>query len=362
MIQTKNADLLEVPELPEDFPKEMLNKRRVKAFVPTFILPFLNLFLEEIPNESDPYDMKVLMLTQLVNRSPEDAESFLNFIHAIRTSKEPINLESAIRFYGIPATRNLILARRLLDVSGGEPFVWNETTGRPSVPPKQVLKFASKAEDEFSEQARYQESAFLAGLVFDLIWQISDKSSEQKKNIQKLVEKTFETALQAAQLALRLGQHKESLEDERLIPATILIHYAGRMAAVCLKESYLEVMESFEKNQVPSPLRRWKEVEEFGESVSYFSALFCDAIPGFEAAADAALFYHFPRAILSFKNQTAFDLAGVCYFSSLFQKAITGEKPKSWEAWLQRVLDQPEIKGFQYTAKACEKVFSRLKK
>lgn len=241
-------------------------------------------------------------------------EDFVRMIKAMRRmdTSEP-DFTQCLRLYGVSSLRKLVVAQRLLEVTGGKPLRWDPTSGRPTVDPRTVIPCAVALVEHYDEASAYRTIAFNAGLVLDVLLHASSFAAERKPLIKSQIEASLKDIMRRTDEGIKRGKAMKNLAFGKHILTTLTLREAGRIAMAIFFKDYQAQRVRFEKKKTPLPLQQIAETKLYGISHNVIGALLCQNTPGFYEIHKAVLFCNFPPLIKGMKGEEdSFTLAELC--------------------------------------------------
>lgn len=194
-----------------------------------------------------------------------------------------------ISLLGMLGSRNLILALRIHRLAAGR-FPINEE-GVVEIQASDYLKMALEAEDLFlRNKLEYSETAYAAGVYYDLCRRIYDKNDNLKK-LDEYFKKTWQRAIRVGTLAYFLAERVDGYTPKTALAAGMLSQAGKLHLAVWLQEdNYAEFEEGLNANQeIPQIGRMLLERDKFGinnEEVAAHTLRYFDVFKGLASAID----------------------------------------------------------------------------
>lgn len=222
-------------------------------------------------------------------------EFFVALVNSLRKTKDdqPLDVSQCIRFYGIPNTKTLVVADKLLEGARGKGFQWNDKTNRPDLEPAKVLTYSRKLVEHFGEDGIYKDVAFNSGLIFDLLAFYAEEAGERKAALKKEIEARVKRATERADAAIRQAKSMESMPLAKHIVTTLLMGEAGKALMALYFPPYIEFMKPLEKAKAGQALVHIAEQKKFGISHNLLGAMLCQVTPGLGPATAAVLCSHY---------------------------------------------------------------------
>jgi hypothetical protein len=160
-----------------------------------------------------------------------------------------------VNLLGMLGSRNLILALRLHRLAEGRFPVTPE--GKVDISASEYLKLALEAEDLFvRNKLEYSETAYAAGVYFDLCQRLYGKDGGLKK-LEPYFKRTWQRALRTGLVAYFLAEKIDGYTPRTALAAGMLVHAGKLHLAVHLEQdNYAEFEESLDTNPAIPPLGR----------------------------------------------------------------------------------------------------------
>jgi HD-like signal output (HDOD) protein len=247
-------------------------------------------------------------------------------------------VESAVILLGMQNSRDLILALQLLRSIKGGHLEWTKE-GKLQTQPKDILKYALKTEEYVAaSRGDYGDTAYAAGIVFDVLAMIADvliDDKKEKKDVQALIDRVY------------LAKKMPEFNYRKLAFATCLIHDVGKIALAILDRSYLKFLEECSKAQLPRALRHFAEQESFGTDHAVLGAEVCELFRVFRQVESAVLCHHEPFLLKS-HSKSLFQLGSLIALSSNI--ATTPKKIEKLDDPVLAIWKGLELKDFKMDA------------
>jgi hypothetical protein len=243
----------------------------------------------------------------------------------MRSREEKAPLEESIRVYGIHNAVMFLVASKIADQIQCKALARDPKTGRLLPPAHQILRFAVKARKEFGEDGRHRDTAFAAGLVYDIVALTiaADQPAAEAKRLTDFLEARFTRGLRAGAIALRLARAKKSLKLERYLVSAPLLREAAKGAMACLFPQYPDFLKAAEKSGIALSLRGVAEHERFGGSYQILSLVLSWCFELLTGSGATLLQCDTPFMLSAEKRMDEYDLAAICFLAA----HISRDKP-----------------------------------
>src|SRR5690606_23260954 len=93
----------------------------------------------------------------------------------------------------------------------GKSLDWEKLTQSPAQFCQSVIPFALKTREQFGEDSRYQFTASLGGLVYDVLSTLNAKSGVDLARTKRLIQDEYDLGLEGGKLGLKEGRHIKAL-------------------------------------------------------------------------------------------------------------------------------------------------------
>jgi CheY-like chemotaxis protein len=240
-------------------------------------------------------------------------ENFVTMIKMMRKTETKQELHQCIRMYGLRNTKHLLVAAKLSEVTQAGLIGWNTKTGLLSADPKKIIQYAAKTVDHFGEGGRYDQIAFKAGLVLDLLFVMAEATGARKSAIRKMIEETYTQAIKMADQGIEAGKSAKSLALEQHIITAFLMREAGKIGMALFYPDYMELRSKLERKGLHPALQHIAEMEKFSVSHNIIGALICQGAPGLGVAYKSVLFFEYPFMLRDVPEaRDAYELLEIC--------------------------------------------------
>ena len=240
-------------------------------------------------------------------------DDFIRMIKAMRRSESEPDFTQCLRLYGVSASRKLLVAQRLLEVTGGKPLKWDPSSGRLAVDPKTVIPCASQMAEHFDEGSAYRQIAFNCGLVLDVLLHASSFAPDRKSAIKNLIETSVRVIQTKTDLGMKKAKEVSNLAYGKHILTALTMKEAGRIAMSIYLKDYMPRRARLEKKEIPLALQQILENRHYSISHNIVGALICQNTPGLGIAHKAVLFCNTPVILKSVSTElNSHTLAALC--------------------------------------------------
>ena len=230
--------------------------------------------------------------------APESfSDGFTRWVKSQRSGKysgDSLDFETAIRLHGATEAMDLWLSFKFKEALWKKPVGFDEKTGLPDILPQAQIPFALKTREHYGVDSRYGFYVFLAGLTYDLIWNLNQKMGEDKVRTEKLIQSQYYQAISVAQSGLKKGKESVGLALEKYMIATILMKRVGRLIFPILRPNYIDFANRLQKLGVRSRFSHIAEIKTWKVSNNVISCLLCKFVPHLNRISLALLYYDYP--------------------------------------------------------------------
>lgn len=311
--------------------------------------------LDELLSESESADHKVKTIVRELAARPDLGGLFEADVAALRKrgsggaqgdAAERIPLEESVRLFGLQSSVSFLVAHKLADRIPCKPLARDPKTGRLLLAPAQILRFAHAAREAFGEEGRYRDSAFAAGLVFDLLCLLitADLPAESQRKLVDFVGARFARGLRIAASAVKLARGKKSLKLERHLVAAALLREAAKGAMAYIFPSYPDFLKSCEAARVPLSVRNQGEQDRFGGNYQALSKILSWAFEILSASGPALTRCDTPFMFHDEKKPDEHDLAAICFLAAHLERGQDALPPSQGGRWVAASALRPELK------------------
>ena len=294
--------------------KESAFEEKLGLFFARYIDLVLKAKVDLLLAETEGSDQKaVIVLNEFA-----DQPAFREFFDAqIKSSKQEegviMPLAEKIRLAGINNSASFLIAYKIADhiqckLTGKDP-----KTNRLVLPPEQILKFAYRARATIGDDGRYKDSAFAAGLVYDLLSLIilTDLSMALQSKLLNYLELRFTRGIELTLMAVQVARTKKKLGLEKLLAWTCLTREASKVAMAIYYPEYIDFTKITEKHKLPVSVRTLADEVKFGGSYPSFGYILSLGFNDFIAARKALLRFDTPQILIRDNLSDDFDLAAI---------------------------------------------------
>ena len=302
-------------------------------------------------------DVNAGMVAQFLKDNPYYQFQLLKVIETLGKREAP-SVEGAIVLLGMQNSRNLILALQLLRSVKGIHPPWSKE-GKLQVQPNEVLKFALKTEEsQVSAKSPYADTAYAAGMLFDVMTLLVEQYSNDKKAVAAFIEQIYAHGLKSAQIAAEISKNLPDFAYRKFLFSACLIHDLGKVAMAILEPDYLKFLETAGKKfTLPRAVRLHAESTRFGTNHAVIGTLICHEFSIFRPIEKSILFHHAPF-LLSSRNKNLYQLASLVALSANvannFKKTDKADDP------MVALWKTPELRDFRIDVKDILKAVARV--
>ena len=221
--------------------------------------------------------------------------------------------------------------------------------GKLRISPSDVLHYALRTEETLAgNKEGYTESAFAAGMVFDVLALIAGQLAEDKKKIRIYIDQAYAHGLRTAQIGASLVKDIPDFGHRKSVFAACMLHDVGKIALAILDPSYFSFLEECIKKDLPRAVREFAERKRFGVSHTVLGGLICHNFKVFRTIEKAVLYHHDPYMLRN-RGRNLYELASmICLATNVanhFKKVDKEDDPAvaNWKG--------PELEGFRVDTK-----------
>ncbi len=269
---------------------------------------------------------------------------------------DALGLEAGIVQLGMQNSRNIVISLQAYrSVLGGNPAL--DDKGQLEYRPEELLKYAVKTEELLSiDRSGYSDTAYAAGLIFDLLSLMTQDLGERKVKVQTYLAQTYLQGLRTAKIAMELAQDLPDFSYRKFLFSACLIHNVGKVAMAILDPEYLTWLDEVRRQELPRTVRHFAEGYRFGMTHASFSAMICHTFKLFQPIEKAILHHHDPHRVKNQKN--IYELA--CLISLSTSMANQFRKVSSIQDPIIATWRGLELKDFKITNRTIVTASSRI--
>jgi HD-like signal output (HDOD) protein len=258
------------------------------------------------------------------------------------------SLKAAIVLLGMQGVRNFVCAMRMVRL--GRSHITIAENGKLDFKPSDHLKYALKAEEYVSSRRLpYGDTAYAAGMMFDLVVSIGHQIFKAEKDFDEYVAEVFKQSLKGARVGVEITKSLKGFGYSKYVFGACMIRDIGKLAMYLLHtKAYKDFLKALEKKPLPRVFRHVAEAKLFGMTHEYYGAQMAHSFDLFQNVERAVLFHHDPYLIKS-GNKELYTLTMLLSLSS--NVAGNFRTPKDlkdpiFASWLT-----PEVKDFKIEPK-----------
>jgi len=274
---------------------------------------------------------------------------FFKNIASVQKREELPTAEGAVLLLGMQNSRNFIIGMQMLRTVTGAHPEWTKE-GKLKTAPNELIKCALKVEEVLAgDKSSYSDTAYAAGVMFDILTLIAMNTVEDKKKISAYIDTVFTHSLLAAKIGKELARNMPDFSFTKYIFAACLIHDIGKVMLAIMNPQYYQYVEEVGKKGLPRIIRHYAEGKQYGVNHALLGGLACNFYKIFKPI-DKAILYHHEPYLLRTANKGMFQLASmVCLATNMatsFKKVDRGDDPVllQWKG--------PEIRDFRIDNRA----------
>ena len=306
--------------------------------------------LDDLLSETESSDLKLKIVVRELVARPDFGEIFNAVVASLRKDKkeEKTPIEESVRLFGIQNAVSFVLAYKISEKISCKALSKDSKTGRLLLPPQQILKHAHEARSRFGEEGRYRDSAFAAGLVFDMISLLiaADSLPSAQKKLVEFADLRFARGIKTAGTAVKLARSKKALKLERHLVAAAMLREAAKAAMAYLYSDYPEYLKLCEANHVPLSIRNLGEQERYGGTYQAISKILSWTFEILSESGTALTRCDTPFMFHDEKKHNEHDLAAICFLAAHIERE---PPPITAEKLVRAASLRPELKDLDLT-------------
>jgi len=253
-------------------------------------------------------DVTAEKVSQAIKGNPYYEYLFQKVIEGMAKREEMPSIEGSIVLLGMQNFRNLIIALQASRSVMGTHAEWDKD-GKLKIAPNDVLKYAVKTEEILiNSKSEYSDTAYAAGLLFDVLGMIAGVVCQDKKRAAAFLDTVYAHGLRSAQIALEMAKLLPDFGFKKYVFSSCLIHDIGKICLAILNPDYITFCEDAKKKEWPRPVRQFAELEKFGIDHSVIGNQVCYLFKIFRPLEKVVLFHHSPHLLKS-RNANLFQIA-----------------------------------------------------
>ncbi len=289
-------------------------------------------------------DVKSDRITEFLEANPYYGSLFLAHVQAVSRRENLPGIAASVVLLGMENSRNLLVALQIQKmVHGGSPS--RKDSGQIEIGPKEMLKSAIAAETALqalpNAQGAYPETAYLGGLVFDILQMLAAAMHPSNKALPELINRVRLHGATAGQFAFSLTSSLQDFSFKKYVRPTAMIHGAGKAVMALLRpEEYVKFDELMLDRKPPLALRIQLERETFGADHALMGYLLARDLGIFRQVEQALLHYHQPYMLA--RNKSLGQLASMTLLASNVasdKRKPTTDKDPIYRTWMSHELD-----------------------
>ena len=160
----------------------------------------------------------------------------------------------------------------------------------------------------------YADTAYAAGLIFDLLVLMAVDLSEEPKRVISYVDNVFSHGLRAAMVGVELGKSVPEFSHGKFVFSACLVHDIGKIVMAILDKTYLDVLEDCSKKALPRAVRQFAEEKRFGVNHAVLGGIACHYFQLFRQIEKAIYFHHDPYVLRA--NKGLYQLCAIVCLST----------------------------------------------
>ena len=310
----------DAPKAPEVF--SLLDK-----VAPKLVLPDTSWYILEAFSNIDVTAEKV---SHILKANPYFEDLFYRVVTSLSKREVMPSLEGAIVLLGMQNFRNLMIAAQLQRSVLGTHPEWDKD-GKLKLTPAEFLKYALKTEEQLvNKKNEYSDTAYAAGLVFDVLAAVTNAVCEDKKKVLGFLDAVYNHGMRTAQIATEIAKCVPDLGFQKYVFSAALIHDIGKVGMAIVRPNYINFLEEMRKKEISRPIRNYLEPETMGLDHSVIGALVCHFYRMFRPLEKVVQFHHEPYLLRS-RNKNLFPITAlICLATNIannFKKTDKSDDP-----------------------------------
>lgn len=221
-------------------------------------------------------------------------DGFLRCMNSRREGDDLLNLETAIRLFGARNAQDLLLAIRLREAIERREFDGEMQPAALSRFVVGLIPYAHSTRDHFGADSRYQWSAFLSGLVVDVILAVGARQKLEMSRPRRLFEERHKQVLAFIEEGLKEGRKGGGPALEKHLVSLVVMHSAGQVVLSMLNADYGSLLKSIEAKGFSARFLHLAEEASYGITSNQIGCFLCKLVTGLEPISPALLFYDYP--------------------------------------------------------------------
>ncbi|HCM40635.1 MAG: hypothetical protein A2070_08895 [Bdellovibrionales bacterium GWC1_52_8] len=274
---------------------------------PKLILPDTSWFILEAFSNIDVTAEKV---SQILKANAYFESLFYRVVANLSKREEMPSLEGAIVLLGMQNFRNLMIAAQLYRSVLGTHPEWDKD-GKLKLTSSEFLKYSLKTEEQLvNRKNEYSDTAYAAGLVFDILAAVTNAVCDDKKKVLAFLDGIYNHGLRTATIAAELAKNVPDLGFQKYVFSAALIHDIGKVGMAIVRPGYINFLEDVKKKEISRPIRQHLEKEKWGVDHLAIGALTCHFYRMFRPIEKVVQFHHDPY-LLRLRQKNLFPITGL---------------------------------------------------
>lgn len=263
--------------------------------------------------------------------------------------KDIPSLKAAIVLMGMQSVRNFVCALQMMRMVG-RLHPKPDKDGKLNLKPTDMLKYALRSEEFIvSRKMQYTDTAYAAGMMFDLMVTIGREFFKTAKPFEDYVEEVYKHGLRTARIAVELSKNFKNLGFAKFVFSAALIHDIGKLAMdllfpVGIANSYQAFRSDVQKKPANRDVVHFIEAKRFGLTHEYYSAQMAYYFGIFRGVERAILYHHAPYLVLG-TNREIHNLA--CLIALSTNIANNYRVPRDSKDPIMKAWITPELRDFR---------------
>lgn len=280
--------------------------------------------------EFDNSEERLKYLLPIVSKDREANGSLIAAIKAARgqSAEDALLLEDAIRLMGVHNSRVFLIALGISNFVKSKMLQKDPKTGKIASSPEKLLGYANKALQHFGEDSRYKDTAFNAGLLYDLmVLYVNREGAKDVAKYEEAIGKSFAYACAVASKTIELGVRMNSLTLDKHIPTVCLLGEFGHLVNSLDSPTHLDTFKNIANTEYGVQTRAAIDEKLVSRTRFEVGAWLASVFPILAEASSALYYFTTPFAIHKYdKNSHALAAAVLmgyfCSDSSEFDNTV----------------------------------------
>lgn len=289
---------------------------------------FIKLYLELVYGaqldglvSDDSTEQKLKTIVTILQKSKR-LEAVFEAAYATLKGDPEATLDTKVRLFGAQNCVELLVVHKLAGARPLKGLSMDGKSGKLKRPIREILRFSRKTYAQFDEQNRYQNGAFAAALVFDILALLilEETDPDAKRLLSRALDTAYARGMATAGLAIEMGRKCKRLALEKHLLPVILLNEAGRIAFNLIYKDYSMLIKEFDIKSVPQSLRPLYETRRYGGNSSFFDAMLSWSFSMFDGLTEVLMNVDTPYLLKGTVPEDEFDLASACFLTKLLYR------------------------------------------